>query len=88
MALLEGMACGLPQVAFDVQTGPREIIEHGVTGYLVPPGDTAAMAARISALIDDPDLWRAMAEANLRRRSRFGAADCAARWEALLGVLQ
>lgn len=88
MALLEGMACGLPLVAFDVQTGPREIIEHGVTGYLVPPGDTAAMAARISALIDDPDLRRAMAEANLRRRSRFGAADCAARWEALLGVLQ
>lgn len=88
MALLEGMACGLPLVAFDVPTGPREIIEPGVTGFLVPPGDTAAMAACVSGLIDDPERRRALSEANLRRRSRFGAASCAARWEALLEVLQ
>lgn len=88
MTLLEGMACGLPLVAFDVQTGPREIIEHGVTGFLVPPGDTAAMAACISGLIEAPERRCAMSEANLRRRSRFSAASCAARWEALLEVLQ
>lgn len=88
MALLEGMACGLPLVAFDVQTGPREIIVHGVTGCLVPPGDTAAMAACVSGLIEAPELRRSMSEANVRRRARFGAADCAARWEALLEALR
>lgn len=84
MALLEGMACGLPLVAFDVATGPRDIIVDGVTGCLVAPDDTAAMAACISALITSPERRLAMAEENLRRRARFGAKDCAAQWNVLL----
>lgn len=88
MALLEGMACALPLVAFDVPTGPREIIEDGVNGCLVAPGDVAAMAACVSGLIEAPARRGAMAAANLQKRAQYSAADCAARWDALLETLR
>jgi glycosyltransferase involved in cell wall biosynthesis len=52
-ALLEYMAAGRPIVATDVG-GNSELIEDGVTGFLVPPQDPAAMARRICDLLADP----------------------------------
>jgi glycosyltransferase involved in cell wall biosynthesis len=59
-ALLEAAACGRPIVASDVP-GCREVVEQGANGYLVPPGDAAALAARIAALAADPARMAAMA---------------------------
>jgi glycosyltransferase involved in cell wall biosynthesis len=44
-----------------------EIIEEGVTGYLVTPGDDAALAERIIALLSDPERTRSMGELGYRR---------------------
>jgi glycosyltransferase involved in cell wall biosynthesis len=63
MVLLEAMSAGLPAVSFDCPTGPAEIIAHGETGLLIPPGQVGALAAGICELIEDP-----------RRRRRMGAA--------------
>ncbi|GAA5179326.1 glycosyltransferase family 4 protein [Niveibacterium umoris] len=52
-ALLEAASCGKPMVATDVP-GSRELVVDGVNGLLVPPGDPAALAAAILALLDDP----------------------------------
>jgi glycosyltransferase involved in cell wall biosynthesis len=59
---LEGMATGLPVVAED-HPWAREVVEHGRTGLLVPPGDPEALAAAVLELLDDPD-----------RRRELGAA--------------
>lgn len=61
-SLLEAAACGKPLVATDVP-GCRDILIHGVTGLLVPPQDSAALAAAIQALLDDPSLRTAMGAA-------------------------
>jgi len=57
IALIEGMAAGKPVVATDCD-GPRSIVVPGETGLLVSPGDPAALAAAISALLADPQRAR------------------------------
>jgi L-malate glycosyltransferase len=52
-AVMEYMAAARPVVASDVG-GMAELIRHGRTGLLVPPGDAAALAAAVDALLDDP----------------------------------
>ena len=53
LAALEAMVRGKPVVATTVG-GIPELIRHGVTGFLVPPGDVEQLAAAIGALLDDP----------------------------------
>lgn len=52
---VEAAACGTPALASD-SPGLRESVRHGVTGYLVPHGDSRALADRILALAADPAL--------------------------------
>ncbi|MGD8430478.1 MAG: glycosyltransferase [Ectothiorhodospiraceae bacterium] len=52
--LIEALACGTPVVATDCPYGPREILEQGRYGPLVPVGDEAAMADAIRWTLDDP----------------------------------
>jgi glycosyltransferase involved in cell wall biosynthesis len=66
IAVLEAMACGVPQVASDVG-GTSEAVSDGETGLLCPPNDPEALAERVSRLLADPDRRRAMGEASRRR---------------------
>lgn len=59
LVLLEALASGLPVVAVRATSIPEVVIE-GVNGHLVPPKDTAAMAARILDLLGDPSRARQM----------------------------
>ncbi len=60
--LIEAMALGKPLVA-PREGGPRYIVADGETGLLVPPRDAEALAAAISALLDDPARRAAMGRA-------------------------
>jgi len=64
-AAMEAAASGLPVVASDVR-GCRQVVDHGVTGLLVPARSPRALAAAIGALSGDPD-----------RRAAMGAAGAA-----------
>lgn len=69
--LLEGMACGKPGVCTNVASLP-EIVEDGVTGFVVPPNDPAALRSAIRRLLDHPDESSAMgARARERVLNRF-----------------
>lgn len=62
MALLEAMASSLPAVCTGVG-GVGELLDDGVTGYLVPPRDPGALAERLSSLLESQN-----------QRRQFGAA--------------
>jgi glycosyltransferase involved in cell wall biosynthesis len=54
MALLEALSLGIPSVATNCPSGPREILQDGRFGALVPIGDSAAMAKQIGLTLDTP----------------------------------
>jgi glycosyltransferase involved in cell wall biosynthesis len=87
MVLLEAMAAGLPPVAFDCPTGPREVISSGKDGLLIPAEDTAALAAGICELIEDAELRRAMGAAAIETSARYSIPVVRAAWEDLFTSL-
>lgn len=64
--LLEGMACGAPAVCTDVASMP-EVVEDGVTGFVVPPNDPAALGEKLSWLASHPREAAEMGRAARRR---------------------
>lgn len=71
-ALIEAAACGLPVVATSVG-GTPEVVDHGRTGLLVPPGDADALAAAVVQLLGDPEQGRRFGQAGRAlAEERFG----------------
>jgi glycogen(starch) synthase len=68
--LVEALQVGLPAVATDVG-GIPEVVEHGRTGLLVKPGDPAALAAAIDAVVGDPEVARRMGAAARERAPEY-----------------
>jgi glycosyltransferase involved in cell wall biosynthesis len=79
LSLLEAMASGTPVVASRVG-GVPEIVEDGVTGFLVPPGDVLALRERLAQVLGDPELARRLGQrARERVCERFTWAAVAQR---------
>ena len=60
------MSCGIPVIASDVG-GVKELVEDGVTGYLVEAGNAEDLAAKIRLLCNDPDACKRMGETGKQR---------------------
>jgi glycosyltransferase involved in cell wall biosynthesis len=78
--LVEAMACGRPPIAID-RFGPADIVDDGVTGWLVGPDDEAALAGAIVEAITDP------VERRRRGRRSWRTARDRFSWPALAGDL-
>ncbi len=71
VSAMEAMAAGLPIVSFKTG-GLPEIIQDGVTGYIVLPGDSSAFSQAVKKLIEDKDLRKRMgSEGRKRARTHF-----------------
>lgn len=69
--ILEGMLLGKPVIATNAG-GVPELLEHGRTGYLVPPGDVAALATTLDEVLADPAAARGVgAQARDWAQERF-----------------
>jgi len=68
--VLEAMALGRPVIATALG-GPVEIIQDGISGFLVPPEDAEAIAQRVCRLFDDPGLGSRIRAGALRRAEEF-----------------
>lgn len=64
--LLEGMACEAPTICTDVASMP-EVVEDGVTGFVVPPNDPASLRDRMAWIRAYPAEARAMGRAGRER---------------------
>jgi glycosyltransferase involved in cell wall biosynthesis len=69
VAALKASAAGVPVVGFD-SGGLNEAVEHGKTGLLVPPEDTASLQDAIATVIDDDELRKKMSAAGRERMQK------------------
>lgn len=84
LALLEAQALGVPSVAFDCPTGPREVLGPD-TGLLVPAGDVGGLAQALLSLLCDAPLRQQMGRAAIARsQAMFSPALQTERWMALV----
>jgi glycosyltransferase involved in cell wall biosynthesis len=81
--MLEAMALQVPVIATNIG-GPPEVVQDGITGYLVPPSDPAALADKIELLMNDPKLALRMGQAGPPRvTERFSVGEMTRKIEAL-----
>ena len=67
-ALAEAMAIGLPCISTDCKTGPRDLIDDGKNGFLVPCGDAQALAKKLEHIFSMPEEERRDLGKNARNK--------------------
>jgi len=87
MCLLEARSMGVPCVSFDIPTGPADMIEDGVNGYLIDAFDVEKMAGKIKSLISDPARLAEMGKKASEQLEPFGMERVIGQWKKLLGGL-
>lgn len=83
LAMQESMSHGCPVVSYDVKYGPREQIEDGVNGFLVPAGNQSAMAERVIQLLQSVELVETLGSRALEK-TRHSKDRFARDWEDVL----
>lgn len=84
MSLLEASANGLPMVAFDVPTGPDEIITNGKNGFICDSNDDNEMIERIRDLIERKEFRIAMSSASHENSIEYRIDRIIEEWFAML----
>lgn len=84
VALMEAMACGLPVVSCDCDSGPREIIRHEQDGLLVPAENAHALAAAMAQLMQEPERRAQLGQRAREVTVRFSPELFRERWNCVI----
>lgn len=87
MTLLESTASGIPSIAFDVLTGPNEIIQNEVTGFLVDKESNEEMINKINKLIESETLRKQYSFNCLKHREKYECSNITKCWIELLNSI-
>lgn len=80
LVLTEAHSFGLPTVAFNCKCGPSDIIQDGITGFLVEDGNIAQFAEKVVTLIKDETLRKKMGAAAYKNSGRFSEEKVMSKW--------
>lgn len=87
LVLIEAQSYGLPTISFDCIAGPREIINNGEDGFVIPIGDNDEMAERILELMSNEQLRKAMGKKAKENSERFKKNRIVDQWVKLINEL-
>lgn len=88
MVLIEAMSCGLPVVSFDCLSGPRDIITHGIDGYLIKNGDIEEFSKKLLELMSDEEKRKKFGMNASKNVSRFSENIIMRQWKELFEKLK
>ena len=80
MVLLEAKANKIPLISFDSLTGPNEIIEDGVNGYLVAVGDVDGVVEKIEICISSSEHRKKLSEQSYSNIEKFRKKNVLEKW--------
>ena len=84
LVLLEAKANRRPIVSLNIDTGPCEMVEDGINGFLIEPYDTDKMAEKLSLLANDGDLMKKFSDNAGRMTEKFSKPEILGRWRRLI----
>lgn len=85
MVLLEASSYGLPAIAFDINTGPSDIIKDSQSGFLIGDNDLQSFAEKLAILISDATLLKNMGiQAKKRVEEKFSKEVIMGLWKEVL----
>jgi glycosyltransferase involved in cell wall biosynthesis len=79
----EALACGVPALVTDCEFGPKEVVEHGISGWVVPPEDEGAFRTAMDMLLTDTSLRAKLALNGPSRARHFGIDEMVGKYTAL-----
>jgi glycosyltransferase involved in cell wall biosynthesis len=86
--LLDALSIGTPIISTDCPTGPREILEDGKYGILLPVGDAQAIADAMWQMINDDNLVCRLTDLGPQRAARYDLPNIIHEWEQLFKEIQ
>ena len=87
MVIAEANAHAVPVVSYDCETGPREMIRDGETGFVIADDDADAMAAAIQGLANDPERYQRMRDAAYAAAEQYSLANTLTNWQSAVAEL-
>jgi len=87
LVLLEAQSQKIPVIAFDCPTGPRNIINNGVDGFLVKKEDVNELASKIIYLIENENVRKSMGEKGFENIQKYKIEIVISKWELLFANL-
>jgi amylovoran biosynthesis glycosyltransferase AmsD len=83
MVLLEAQGCGLPIISFNCETGPSDIINNGIDGYLIDNYDIDKMNHKLTELCSDSNRRREFGQNARKNAEKYFPEKVFFKWEAL-----
>lgn len=80
LVLVEAQSCGLPTIAFDCPTGPRNIINEGIDGYLIENGDAKQFIKKLDDLMNNSEMKFKMGKNAIENSKRFDIEIITEKW--------
>jgi glycosyltransferase involved in cell wall biosynthesis len=83
LVLVEAMACGSVPIAVDCPYGPRDVLENGKYGLLVPPNDATELAEAMYKIVTDNELYNSYLSVLNQGALRYDLKKVLNEWEDL-----
>lgn len=83
LVLCEAMEIGLPCVSFNIDVGPKEIIQSGINGYLIDNRDVNNMASCIENLLIDENEWNKISNNSIESVKKYYSKNVVNEWQKL-----